>query len=147
MIGTVKDSKVAQVRVGYDGRVHKWYRGPLAKERFENERQVLHHLEEKGCSFVPRVLEEDESELYLVTSSCGKKAGNLSEEKQQALFDELEKYDVRHEDQANRNITYHTRLGRFCLIDFEFATILSTGNGLTIEEADQEYKRLRAQNE
>jgi hypothetical protein len=38
-------------------------------------------------------------------------------------------------------------LGRFCLIDFEFATILSTGNGLTIEEADQEYKRLRAQNE
>ena len=47
----MKDSKVASVKVGYDGRVHKRYRGPLAKERYENELRVLRYLEEKNCNF------------------------------------------------------------------------------------------------
>jgi hypothetical protein len=36
----------------------------------------------------------------------------------------LEAFGVRHEDRFLRNITYSPQLGRFCLIDFEFATIL-----------------------
>ena len=48
MARELKDSTVAKVRVGFDGRVHKWYRGPLAMERFENERRVLRFLEEQG---------------------------------------------------------------------------------------------------
>ena len=31
---------------------------------------------------------------------------------------------MRHDDQALRNVTYRASDGRFCLIDFEFATIL-----------------------
>jgi hypothetical protein len=31
---------------------------------------------------------------------------------------------VRHDDPDPRNITCRTSAGRFCLIDFEFATIL-----------------------
>ena len=46
----VKDTKRAIVRIGYDGRVHKTFRGPLASERFENEVRVLRHLEERGCT-------------------------------------------------------------------------------------------------
>ena len=34
---------------------------------------------------------------------------------------------MRHEDAALRNITYNERSGRFCVIDFEFATILEAG--------------------
>ena len=67
----VKDTKRATVRIGYDGRVHKTFRGPLAQERFENEVRVLRHLEARGCEFVPRVLEADSENLYLVTTNCG----------------------------------------------------------------------------
>jgi hypothetical protein len=40
------------------------------------------------------------------------------------LFAELEQYGVRHEDPFLRNITYRVSDGRFCIIDFEFATLL-----------------------
>ena len=33
----VKDTLRAKVRIGYDGRVHKTFRGPKADERFVNE--------------------------------------------------------------------------------------------------------------
>jgi hypothetical protein len=41
------------------------------------------------------------------------------------LFGELERdYGVRHDDPFDRNVTYRASDGRFCLIDFELATIL-----------------------
>jgi hypothetical protein len=46
------------------------------------------------------------------------------------LYAELETYGVRHEDPFMRNVTYRPQDGRFCLIDFEFATMLETGEGL-----------------
>lgn len=139
--GVVKDSAVALVRVGYDGRVHKWYRGPLAKERFENERNVLRHLEARGCDFVPAVLAEEEADLYLVTSNRGSRADGISAGKARELFDSLETYGVRHHDEAARNITYDSKRGCFCIIDFEFSTNLETGEGLTLEEAEAEYEQ------
>jgi hypothetical protein len=39
------------------------------------------------------------------------------------LFAELEPYGVRHDDADIRNVTYRQADGRFCLIDFEVATI------------------------
>jgi tRNA A-37 threonylcarbamoyl transferase component Bud32 len=126
----VKDTKRATVRIGYDGRVHKTFRGPLARERFENEVRVLRHLEARGCEFVPRVLEADPETLYLVTTNCGGRVEHLGEERMKEIFEELESYGVRHEDRFVRNITYRTSDGRFCVIDFEFATILGSGEGL-----------------
>jgi hypothetical protein len=41
-----------------------------------------------------------------------------------ALFAELAPFGVRHDDAEMRNVTYRISDGRFCLIDFEFATIL-----------------------
>lgn len=141
--GEVKDSAVARVNVGFDGRVHKWFRGPLAKERFETERRVLNHLEERGCQFVPRVLDSNDEELYLITSNCGSRLEKLSSRKMQELFDSLESFGVRHNDQADRNITYDPRKGCFCVIDFEFATLLETGEGLEVKDAEAEYERLK----
>ena len=37
----VKDTQRAVVRIGYDGRVHKTFRGAKAQERFDNEVRVL----------------------------------------------------------------------------------------------------------
>lgn len=120
-----KNTQRALVRIGYDGRVHKHFRGPNAAERFANEVKVLRVLEERGCDYVPRVLEAQEDELYLVTTNCGSRVERLSEGKVKQLFGDLEtEYGVRHDDPFDRNVTYRASDGRFCLIDFELATIL-----------------------
>jgi tRNA A-37 threonylcarbamoyl transferase component Bud32 len=120
----VKDTLRATVRIGFDGRVHKQFRGPKADERFANEVRVLQYLEKRGCPFVPRLLEHDPEGLLMVTTSCGTRVDHLDEDRRKELFDELEKYGVRHDDAEVRNVTYRQSDGRFCLIDFEFATIL-----------------------
>jgi predicted Ser/Thr protein kinase len=121
----VKDTVRALVRIDYGGRVLKTFRGHQAKERFENEIQVLRYLEKQGCSFVPKVLESDPAKLLLITTYCGKSLERLSDAKLKSLFAELESFGVRHDDQAMRNVTYSTQEGRFFLIDFEFARILN----------------------
>ena len=120
----VKDTLRAAVRIGYDGRVHKTFRGPLARERFANEVRVLRYLEERGCPFVPRLIEANADALKIVTTSCGSRVAHMDEERLRELFAELETYGVRHDDAELRNVTYSQQAGRFCLIDFEFATIL-----------------------
>ena len=60
-----KNTARALVRIGYDGRVHKTFRATNAKERFDNEVKVLRYLEQRGCHFVPRLLEADPTRLAL----------------------------------------------------------------------------------
>ncbi len=121
----VKDTARSQVRIGFDGRVHKRYRGPDAQTRFDNEVRVLRYLEAQGCDFVPKVLEADPDELLLVTTSCGSRVDHLGEDRRDEVFAELERFGVRHDDAETRNITYRMQDGRFCVIDFEFATIIN----------------------
>lgn len=120
----VKDTLRATVRMGYDGRVHKTFRGPKAEERFATEVKVLRYLEQRGCPFVPRLLSADESTLTMVTTSCGTRVERIDDQRAKEVFDELLPYGVRHDDAEARNITYRQSDGRFCVIDFEFATIL-----------------------
>ena len=122
-----KDTLYAKVHITFDGSVHKTFRGPMRKERFENEVRVLKFLEAKGCEFVPKLLEFNEDELKIITTNVGTIVDRMSTEKQDKLFAELESYGVQHDDAAIRNVTYNSRLGRFCVIDFEFATILEAG--------------------
>jgi len=121
----VKDTLRATVHLGFDGRVLKAYHGPDAAKRFANEVRVLRHLEAAGCNFVPRLLEADEKNLSIVTTNCGSRVEHIDEQRARELFAELGKFGVRHDDADPRNITYRASDGRFCLIDFEFATILS----------------------
>lgn len=122
-----KDTLYAKVHITFDGSVHKTFRGPMRKERFENEVRVLKFLEAKGCEFVPKLLEFNDDELKIITTNVGTIVDRMSTEKQDKLFAELESYGVQHDDAAIRNVTYNSRLGRFCVIDFEFATILESG--------------------
>jgi hypothetical protein len=123
-MGVVKDTLRATVRIGYDGRVYKQFRGPKAQDRFENEVRVLKYLEARQCPFVPRLIESDPAQLSIVTTNCGSRVEHLDEERARELFTELYQYGVRHDDAEVRNVTYRQTDGRFCLIDFEFATIL-----------------------
>ncbi len=120
----VKDTLRATVNLSFDGRVFKVYHGPDATKRFTNEVRVLRHLEARGCPFVPRLLEADEKNLRIVTNNCGTRVEHLDDARAQEIFAELEKFGVRHDDANIRNVTYRQSDGRFCLIDFEFATIL-----------------------
>jgi len=141
----VKDTQRSTVRLSYDGKVHKTFRGPQAEERFENEVRVLRYLSEKACPFTPALLSSDADSLYMVTTNCGARTeDSISESRTQELYQELEDgYGVRHGDPLPRNITYDARRGRFCIIDFEYAIILETGEGLRQPESrkDQERKR------
>jgi len=120
----VKDTLRATVRIGYDGKVYKQFRGPNAGERFANEVKVLRYLEKKSCPFVPRLVDSDPEALKIVTTNCGTRVDHLDGARCRELFAELEPYGVRHDDADVRNVTYRQSDGRFCLIDFEFATIL-----------------------
>jgi len=120
-----KDTARALVKIGYDGSVHKFFRHKNAQERFENELRVLQYLESRGCDFVPRVLGYDTEHLELVTTNCGGRVDRMDDEKLKSLFDQLETFGVRHDDPFLRNVTYNPKTGHFCLIDFEFATILN----------------------
>ncbi len=126
----IKDTLRATVYLSFDGRVLKTYRGHQARERFDNEVRVLKHLEARGCSFVPRLLEADPERLRIVTTNCGSRVEHLDAARQKELFDELEQFGVRHDDQDVRNVTYRQKDGRFCLIDFELSTLLP-GSGVT----------------
>lgn len=119
-----KDTLRATVYLTFDGRVLKTYHGPDAQTRFANEVRVLRHLEARGCNFVPRLLEADPALPRITTTNCGQRVEHLDAERTRELFAELEQYGVRHDDPEMRNITYRQSDGRFCIIDFELATIL-----------------------
>lgn len=120
----LKDTLRATVQASFDGRVYKTYHGPDAMPRFEREVQILQFLEKRRCGFVPRLLEIDPSKPRIVTTNCGVRVQHLDADRAQELFAELETYGVRHDDPDMRNVTYRQSDGRFCVVDFELATIL-----------------------
>jgi tRNA A-37 threonylcarbamoyl transferase component Bud32 len=121
----VKDTLRSTVNLTFDGKVVKAYHGSNAQERFDNEVRVLRYLESRGCNFVPRLVEVHPEEIEIVTTSCGTRVEHIDDERMKELFAELEQYGVRHDDPDQRNVTYRQSDGRFCLIDFELATILT----------------------
>ncbi len=124
-IEPLKDGIRSNVRIDFYGHVHKRFRGTDSDKRYAMEVEVLKVLEDRGCPYVPRLLEEHPDELYFVSTNCGKPAPQLSKEKSDKLFAKLEReYGIRHLDAEPRNITYNDKLGHFCIIDFELAEIL-----------------------
>ncbi len=127
----LKDGIRSRVKLDFMGHVHKWFRGTHSAERYANEVAVLKVLEERGCPYVPKVLEEHPEESYFVSTNCGAPASKISKSKSDALFTELERdYGIRHDDPEPRNVTYNSQQGRFNLIDFELATILTPDSQL-----------------
>jgi tRNA A-37 threonylcarbamoyl transferase component Bud32 len=124
-IEPIKDGLRSHVRIDFYGNVHKRMRGSDVENRYATEVKVLKVLEERGCPYVPKVLEEHPEEFYFVSTNCGRPAPQITKEKADSLYAALERdYGVRHLDAEPRNITYSDKLGRFCIIDFELAEIL-----------------------
>jgi len=137
----VREMKVAKdgirsiVKIGYDGRVHKTFRGTGKEDRFANEVRVLQVLETRGCEFVPRLLDSDEVSLTITTTNCGSPVESLSDEKARALFQSLkDEYGVIHDDPYSRNVTYNGTTGHFCIIDFELAKVVDDPNDPSLNQ-------------
>ena len=131
----LKDGIRSNVRIDFYGNVHKRFRGTGANERYATEVAVLKVLAERGCPYVPKLLEEHPEENYFVSTNCGRLADQISKEKADKLFAKLEReYGVRHLDAEPRNITYSDKLGCFCIIDFELAEILPAPANLILPE-------------
>src|SRR3954464_13621151 len=101
----VKNTLRSTVNLTFDGRVFKVYHGPNARERFDNETRILKYLEERGCQFVPKLLDADPNLPRIVTSNCGSRVEHLDAQRTQELFAELEQFGVRHDDPDIRNVT------------------------------------------
>ena len=124
-IEPIKDGLRSIVRIDFYGNVHNRMRGSDVENRYATDVKVLKVLEERGCPYVPRVLEEHPDEFYFVSTNCGRPAPQITKDKADSLYAALEQdYGVRHLDAEPRNITYSDKLGRFCIIDFELAEIL-----------------------
>jgi len=123
----LKDGIRSKVTLDFQGRVHKWFRGTDADKRYANEIAVLKVLEERGCPYVPQLLEEHPDDLYFVSTNCGGPANSISKAKSDALFAELERdYAVRHDDAEPRNVTYNAKSGPLRLPRARFYSIPST---------------------
>lgn len=132
----LKDGIRSHVRIDFKGQVHKVFRGTDADKRCANEIKILQALEERGCPYVPQLIEHDLDSLTIVTTNCGQPVPNLSKEKADTLFSELEHtYGIRHDDPEPRNVTYNPWMGRFCIIDFELSELLPLPS---TEEAEAE---------
>lgn len=68
-IEPIKDGLRSHVRIDFYGNVHKRMRGSDVESRYAKEVEVLKVLEERGCPYVPRVLEEHPEEFYFVSTN------------------------------------------------------------------------------
>lgn len=121
----LKDGIRSLVKIDFYGHVHKYFRGTDSDKRAENEARVLKVLEERGCPYVPRLLDYTAEENYIITTNCGSPAPNVTKKKSDKLYARLTTdYGVIHDDPEPRNITYNEVMGEFNIIDFELATII-----------------------
>ena len=129
----LKNTQRARVTRSSNGSISKCFSGPNKEERFANEVKVLQHLNQSGCDFVPKLLSYNEETLCIVTTTVGEHVQHISERKLESVFQELEAYGVIHGDRASRNVLYHHGLGRFSVIDFEFAELVEPESALRKE--------------
>jgi len=115
--------------------IMKTFIGKKAEERFRNECSVLSYLNQRGCPFVPKVLECDEETLTVKIDYCGEpflksketeEYKKIIEKRIFALFEELEKvYNVKHNDKELRNANINKN-GEIFIIDFELSEVIPT---------------------
>ncbi len=120
----VKDTLRATVRISYDGKVYKTFRGPtpmsVSPPKF-------------GCSAISKsdnvpsfraFWRRIAAQLRIVTTNCGRRVEHLDDEPGEGAFCRTCHMGSATTMPRCRNVTYRQSDGRFCLIDFEFATIL-----------------------
>jgi hypothetical protein len=126
----VKDTLRSTVkRLSFDGRAFKTYHGPDALDALNAKevRGVAPSWKLTDVGFVPQA-----PRRRFATSSrsspatAASRVEHLDDKRSPAgtVRRNWSPYGVRHDDPDMRNVTYRQSDGRFCIVDFELATIL-----------------------
>jgi len=119
LLGRPDGERVVRKKYNLNIRVH-W-------EHFLNEVQILRHLEELKCDFVPRIRDIDKHRGVLLLSYCGKsleqKQNKYQEEIRELLVNLSKEYGIRRIEYGEEVLRIHPKNvckldGKLYLIDF-----------------------------
>ena len=113
-VGVIKQGNKSIVERVDAGTVSKTFIKKEAKERYQNEVEILEFL--KDCPFTPNIISKDDNNLTILLPYLGepyKKETNLCD----VLYKE---YGVEHMNQGSKNLLKDIQ-GNFFIIDFEYS--------------------------
>ena len=95
----IKDTERSLVKFYKDkGIIEKTFVGNNAKERFENEVNILKHLANKGFDNCPELLDSDPENFVVTETYVGEKLGEIDIAEHRKIHNRLIAFGVTHND-------------------------------------------------
>tara|TARA_R100000654_G_scaffold53144_1_gene79287 strand:+ start:261 stop:764 length:504 start_codon:yes stop_codon:yes gene_type:complete len=95
----IKDTERSLVKLDKDkGIIEKTFVGNNAKERFENEVNILKHLDNKGFDNCPKLLDSDPENFVVTQTYVGEKLGEIDIAEHRNIHNRLIAFGVTHND-------------------------------------------------
>ena len=95
----IKDTERSLVKFFKDkGIIEKTFVGNNAKERFENEVNILKHLANKGFDNCPELLDSDPENFVVTETYVGEKLGEIDIAEHRKIHNRLIAFGVTHND-------------------------------------------------
>ena len=95
----IEDSKRSLVKLDKEkGIIEKTFVGDNAKERFENEVNILKHLKNKGFDNCPELLDSDPENFVVTQTYVGEKLGEIDIAEHRKIHNRLIAFGVTHND-------------------------------------------------
>ena len=95
----IKDTERSLVKIDKEkGIIEKTFVGDNAKERFENEVNILKHLANKGFDNCPKLLDSDPINFVVTQTYVGEKLGEIDIAEHRNIHNRLIAFGVTHND-------------------------------------------------
>ena len=95
----IKDTERSLVKLDKNkGIIEKTFVGNNAKERFENEVNILKHLKNKGFDNCPELLDSDPENFVVTQTYVGEKLGEIDIAEHRKIHNRLIAFGVTHND-------------------------------------------------
>jgi len=96
---TIKNTKRSLVKLDKEkGIIEKTFVGDNAKERFENEVNILKHLANKGFDNCPKLIDSDPENFVVTESYVGESLGEIDIAEHRKIHNRLIAFGVTHND-------------------------------------------------
>ena len=95
----IEDSKRSLVKLDKEkGIIEKTFVGDNAKERFENEVNILKHLKNKGFDNCPKLIDSDPENFVVTQTYVGERLGEIDIAEHRKIHNRLIAFGVTHND-------------------------------------------------
>ena len=121
----LKDGIRSLVKIDFYGNVHKYFRGTDKEKRFTNEIRILKASNNVAVNMCPATSNPTRVSSTLLPATVALQL-QISQRKKPRKSFVISKKNMVSATMIRfpRNITYDPNEGRFCVIDFELATLL-----------------------